>query len=103
MTDVSVSVTFRHTRSSAALKLHAEEKVSKMGKYFDAPLEAHVVLSVDSKDRHVAEVTVQTRRLTLHGKEETTDLYSAIDLVVDKIEQQIRKHKSRLQKRREKD
>lgn len=102
MTDVIVSVTFRHTQPTDALKHYAEEKVHKIGKYYNRPLEAHVVLAVDSKERQVAEVTLQTRKLTIHGREETTDLYSAIDLVMDKIEQQIRKHKTktRLKRRR---
>lgn len=102
MTDVKVSVTFRHTQPTDTLKRYVEEKVHKIGKYFYRPLEAHVVLSVDSKERQVAEVTLQARRLTIHGREETTDLYSAIDLVMDKVEQQIRKYKTktRLQRRR---
>lgn len=96
MTEVKVSVTFRHTQPTSALKRYAEEKVQKIGKYFYRSLEAHVVLAVDSKDRHLAEVTLQARRLTIHGREETTDLYSAIDLVMDKIEQQVRKYKSKM-------
>ncbi len=102
MTDVKVSVTFRHTQPTDALKRYAEEKVHKIGKYFYRPLQAHVVLAVDSKDRQLAEVTLQARRLTLHGKEETGDLYSAIDLVMDKIEQQIRKYKTKIRLRRRK-
>lgn len=102
MTDVKVSVTFRHTQPTDALKRYVEEKVHKIGKYFYRPLEAHVVLAVDSKERQVAEVTLQARRVTIHGREETTDLYSAIDLVMDKVEQQIRKYKTktRLKRRR---
>jgi putative sigma-54 modulation protein len=100
MTDVKVSVTFRHTQSTEALKRYAEEKVHKIGKYFYRPLEAHVVLSVDSRDRQVAEVKLQTRGIAIHGREETTDLYSAIDLVMDKVEQQIRKHKTKARERR---
>lgn len=100
MTDVKVSVTFRHTQPTDALKRYAEEKVHKIGKYFYRPLETHVVLSVDSKDRQLAEVTLQTRRLTIHGREETADLYSAIDLVMDKIEQQVRKYKTKTRLRR---
>jgi putative sigma-54 modulation protein len=73
MTDVKVSVTFRHTDPTAALKRYAEEKVHKIGKYFYRPLEAHVVLSVDSRDRQLAEVTLQAQRLNIHGREETTD------------------------------
>ena len=102
MTDVKVTVTFRHTQPTDALKSYAEEKAHKIGKYFDRPLEAHVVLSVDSREQQVAEVTLQTRRLTIHGREETSDLYAAIDLVMDKVEQQVRKYKTktRLQRRR---
>lgn len=102
MTDVKVSVTFRHIQPTDALKRYAEEKVHKIGKYFYRPLDAHVVLSVDSRDRQVAEVTMQTRRLTIHGREETTDLYSAIDLVMDKVEQQVRKYKTKTRLRRRK-
>ncbi|MGH7773395.1 MAG: ribosome hibernation-promoting factor, HPF/YfiA family [Candidatus Binatia bacterium] len=104
MTDVKVSVTFRHTDPTDSLKRYAEEKLHKMGKYFYRPLEAHVVLSVDSRDRQLAEVTLQAQRLNIHGREETTDLYSAIDLVMDKIEQQVRKYKTktRLRRRRKK-
>ena len=61
-----------------------------------------MVLSVDSRDRQLAEVTLQARRLTLHGREETSDLYSAIDLVMDKMEQQVRKYKNKEKLRRKK-
>jgi putative sigma-54 modulation protein len=102
MTDVKVSVTFRHTEPTDALKHYAEEKLHKIGKYFQRPLEAHVVLSVDARTRQVAEVTMQARGMTIHGREQTDDLYSAIDLLIDKIEQQIRKYKTktRLKRRR---
>lgn len=100
MTDLRVSVTFRHTRPTPSLKRYAEAKVQKVGKYFYQAPGAHVVLCVDAKKRHQAEVTLTARRLTLHGREEAGDLYSAIDLVVDKIEQQIIKHKSKMQRRK---
>jgi putative sigma-54 modulation protein len=102
MTDVKVSVTFRHTAPTDALKHYAEDKLHKIGKYFDRPLEAHVVLAVESRERQVAEVTVQARGMTVHGREETEDLYAAIDLLMDKVEQQIRKYKTktRLKRRR---
>ncbi|HET8563993.1 MAG TPA: ribosome-associated translation inhibitor RaiA [Candidatus Binatia bacterium] len=102
MSDVKVSVTFRHTEPTDALKHYAEDKIHKIGKYFARPLEAHVVLSVDSRERQMAEVSFQIQGTTIHSKEETADLYSAIDLVMDKIERQIQKHKekSKLEKRR---
>ncbi len=100
MTDVKVSVTFRHTQPTDALKRYAEDKLHKIGKYFNRPLEAHVVLSVESHARQLAEVTLQSRAMTIHGREETDDLYAAIDLLMDKVEQQIRKYKTKTKLKR---
>ena len=95
MSDVTVSVTFRHMDSTAALKEYAENKLQRIGKYFNRPLAAHVILSVDAKLQQVAEVELHTHGDEIHGKEENGDLYAAIDLVVDKIERQIKKHKDK--------
>jgi putative sigma-54 modulation protein len=105
MSDVKVAVTFRHTVPTEALKQYAEEKIHRIGKYFSRPLEAHVVLSVDSKERHTAEVELHTHGAMIHGKEETEDLYSAIDLVIDKVERQAQKQKekTKLNRRRAKE
>jgi putative sigma-54 modulation protein len=100
MTDVKVSVTFRHVQPTEALKRYAEGKLRRIAKYFYQPLAAHVVLSVDSKERQLAEVELHARGTKIYGKEETLDLYSAIDLVTDKIERQIQKRKDKVQRNR---
>jgi len=101
MSEVKVSVTFRHTRPTDALKHYAEEKIHKIGKHFPKNLEAHVILSVESKARQLAEVTLQTTNgVTINGKEQTSDLYSAIDLVMDKVERQVQKQKEKFKGRR---
>lgn len=102
MSDVKVSVTFRHTEPTDALKLYAEEKLHRIGKLFSQPLDAHIVLAVDSKERQSAEVELHTHGTTIHGKEETEDLYSAIDLVIDNVKRQVQKHKdkAKLERRR---
>jgi len=104
MSEVKVSVTFRHTQPTDALKDYAQEKIHRFGKYFSRPLEAHVVLAVESKECQIAEVELHTHGTIIHGKEQTLDLYSAIDLVMDKIERQIkkRKGKNKLNRRRTK-
>jgi ribosome hibernation promoting factor len=96
MSEVKVSVTFRHTQPTNALKDYAQEKIHRLGKYFSRPLEAHVVLAVDSKECQIAEVELHTHGTIIHGKEQTLDLYSAIDLVMDKIERQIKKRKEKI-------
>jgi putative sigma-54 modulation protein len=95
MSDVKVSVTFRHTEPTDALKQYAEEKIHRLGKYFSQPLDAHVVLSVESKERQSAEVELHAHGAMIHGKEQTEDLYSAIDLVTDNLKRQVRKQKDK--------
>ena len=100
MSEVKVSVTFRHTQPTDALKDYAQEKIYRFGRYFTRPLEAHVVLAVESKECQIAEVELHTHGTIIHGKEQTLDLYSAIDLVVDKIERQIKKRKEKIKVKR---
>jgi len=96
---MDITVTFRHTEPIESLKAYAEEKVSKMKKYLDYPMEAHVVLSVE-KFRHQADVTISVNGTRIKGVEETGDMYSAIDQVMDKIEKQIKRHLSKIRSRR---
>ena len=92
---MQVSVTFRHIEATEALRDHAERRVERIAKYVHRPIDAHVILSV-TKRRHVAEIVFNADRTTLSAKEETADLYSAIDLAAEKLEQQARKHTSKL-------
>ena len=92
---MQITVTFRHVDSTPALRHYAEDKVARMvRKYLKRPGDAHVILSV-SKQRHVAEVTLQADHAPLFAKETTQDLYSAIDLAVEKLEHQAQKLKAR--------
>ncbi|HWO41317.1 MAG TPA: ribosome-associated translation inhibitor RaiA [Candidatus Eisenbacteria bacterium] len=96
MSEVSVSVAFRHLEPTNALKRYVEDKIHRIGKYFARPLKAHVVLSLDAKQRQIVEVELQAHRFKAHGKEENRDLYAAIDLVIDKLERQVQKHKEKI-------
>ena len=94
-----LSITFKNIGSSEHLKKYAQEKLDRLDKLLDNPAEANVALSVQ-KHRHIAEVNVSADRLTIIGKEETTDMYSAIDMVSDKLEKQIKKGKSKIRDHR---
>jgi len=88
---MQIHVTFRHVDPTPALRTHAEEKLQRMvKKHLRRPVDAHVILSV-TKERHTAEVTLQADHVTMFAKEETTDLYAAIDLAVAKLEHQAQK------------
>jgi putative sigma-54 modulation protein len=83
-----------------ALREYAEKKLSRLDKYFEAPnaSEAQVTLSV-IKNQHVVEVTISLPGVLLRAEERHDDMYAAIDLVVDKLERQIRKHKTRVNRK----
>ena len=87
---MQILVTFRHVDPTPALKAYAEEKLERVKKYLRRPVDAHVILSV-SKERHVAEITLQADHVTMFAQETTHDLYSAIDLAIDKLEHQAQK------------
>jgi putative sigma-54 modulation protein len=92
---MQINVTFRHVDPTPALRTHAEEKLERMvKKYLRRPVDAHVILSV-AKERHAAEITLQADHVTMFAKEETTDLYAAIDLAVGKLEHQAQKLRAR--------
>jgi len=92
---MQIQVTFRHVEPSEAVKEYAREKVGKLEKYLDGPVEANVTLSVE-KHRHDADVNVIASGLKIHGRETTGDLFSAIDLVMDKLEKQVRRYRDKL-------
>lgn len=96
---MDITVTFRHMDPAESLKAYAEEKLSKLRRYFDAPVEAHVVLSVE-KFRHEADVTLTVDGNRIKAVEETGDMYSALDQVIDKLEKQVLRHLSKLRDRR---
>ncbi|SEM98227.1 putative sigma-54 modulation protein [Candidatus Frackibacter sp. WG12] len=83
-----------------ALKDYVEEKVGKIEIYFDnePPMEAHVSLEVE-KERHIVEVTAYIDGLILRGEEMTGDMYASIDGVIEKLERQIRKYKTKINRR----
>ena len=90
-----INVTFRHMEATDALRDHAEKRVLRVAKYVHRPIDAHVILSV-VKRRHIAEVVLNADRTTMTAKEETGDLYSAIDLASDKLEHRARKHTEKI-------
>lgn len=96
---MDITVTFRHMEPTDSLRNYAEEKISKLNKYLDFPLEAHIVLTVE-KFRHIADVTLSLNGTRIKGVEETEDMYSAIDIVMDKIETQVKRHLSKIREHR---
>lgn len=81
-----------------AMREYVEKRIGKVTRYFDEVGEISVLLKVE-KERHLVEVTVPVHGMLLRGEEATMDMYTSIDLVIEKLERQIHKHKTRLAKR----
>ena len=95
---MQIAVTFRHMESSDAVRSYVEEKLARVRKYVDEPIDAQVVLSVQKKIHHRAEVTMVAKGLTMKSAEEKDDMYAAVDLMVDKIERQLKRYKEKLKR-----
>ena len=96
---MQTSVTFKNLDPSETLKSYVTDKLNRFDRLLENPAEANVVLSVE-KFRHIAEINIAGDRLNINGKEETVDMYSAIDMVLDKLEKQIKKGKQKIRERR---
>jgi putative sigma-54 modulation protein len=94
---MQLSVTFRHMDPSEALKTYVQERTTRLTKYIDRPLESQVTLTVQ-KFRQIADVVINADGIRIAGQEAHEDMYAAIDLVMDKIERQVKKYKGKIRK-----
>jgi putative sigma-54 modulation protein len=94
-----INITARHIELTKSLADYVNLKVEKAEKYLSTLVWAQVILSVE-KYRHVAEVVVHGAQTTFRAKEESLDLYAAIDLALDKLEIQLKKFKEKMKAHR---
>jgi len=96
---MQIAVTFRHMETDEVIKDHVKHKVKRLQKYFQNPREAHVVLSAE-KFRHIAELTIVGERVTLNSQGRDSDLYAAIDQMMEKMERQVREQREKVKRKR---
>ena len=92
--------TFTDKKVSLPKSVHgyAEKKVGKLERYFRNDAEAALVFSVE-KDRNKVELTIRSGGTILRVAESTSDMFASIDAAVTSMERQLRKNKTRLEKR----
>ena len=101
---MKVSIRGEKTKITPAMTSYATEKIGKLDKYVEKSedITANVVVKVrDHQDK--VEVTIPIKAFILRAEETQEDFYAAMDVVVDKLERQIRKQKTRLQSQHLKD
>jgi len=96
---MKIKITGRHINVSENLKDHAEKKISKLEKYFQQLIDTHLIFYKEKLD-HVAEVIIHGDAVQFHAREKSSDFYSAIDLLVDKLESQVARYKDKIQSRK---
>ncbi len=97
---MQVNITFRNMFATDALRNHVHDKLSKVvDKYLDKVTEAHVTLSLE-RYLHQADINMHAGHFHVRGKDKSEDMYASIDMAIDKIERQLKKHKDRLKNHR---
>ena len=94
--NVTVNVTFRNIDSTDSLKAYATEKIGHcIKKYIHHDTAANLTLLVE-KNRQIAELSLRAFGTSFNGKEESGNMYTSIDALVDSIATQLRRHKERV-------
>lgn len=91
-------VSGKNINVTEALRDRVVKKLGKLDKFFLPDTEAHVTLSVE-KTRQIVEVTILFNGMILRAEVANDDMYASIDKAVDVLERQIRKNRTRLEKR----
>ncbi len=92
---MSVDITGRHIEITEPLRKFTTDRLERLRGIIDEILEVHFILTVEKHQRHIAEANIKTRRDFYHAEEVSTDMYTSIAAVLDKVEKQILKDKDR--------
>jgi putative sigma-54 modulation protein len=90
---MQINITARHLKLTDPIDSYVRKKITKYERLFtDNNVFVHVILSVE-KNREITEIIFRSGKISCRSKEESTDLYSSIDLAADKLEKQLNKQK----------
>ena len=89
---MQLNITGHHVELTESMKEYVGNKLTKLERHIDGITNVQVTLSVQ-KQRQIAEATLHISGADIHGTAEQDDMYAAIDMLVDKLDRQILKHK----------
>lgn len=98
---IKFSIRAENVEITDAIRSYTEDKIGKLNKYFNDGHEvtAYVNIKSYSDKRNKVEVTVPAKNVTLRAENTALDVLAAIDLVEEKLERQIRKYKTRVNRK----
>ena len=92
---MQIQVSGQQIDVTPALREYVNDKFDRIARHFDQTFDVHVVLAVE-KLKHVAEATLNVSQRTIHAQADAPDMYAAIDVLSDKLDVQLRKHKEKI-------
>ncbi|MBN1794932.1 MAG: ribosome-associated translation inhibitor RaiA [Candidatus Omnitrophica bacterium] len=97
------TITARHIDLTDAIRNYIQKRLEKLSKYEPRITEIHITITVEKKYRHIVEINLHSRRFDVVIKEESEDMYAAIDGAVDRISKILRRHKDKVRSKRHKE
>ena len=94
---MQINLTGHHVEITDSLRNYVDTKLSKLERHFDHISNVHVILNVEKLNQK-AEATMHLSGAEVFASSENTDMYAAIDSMVDKLDRQVIKHKEKLKK-----
>lgn len=91
---MQINISGHHIEITEAMRAYVLEKFEKLERHFEHITSIHVILEVE-KNRQTAEATIHIKGGELFANATSEDLYAAIDMLIDKLDRQILKHKEK--------
>ena len=82
-----------------SLRDYAEKKINKLDWFFGPDADAQVKFTLERGGKNIAEITITMRGMLFRAEETSTDMYASVDKAVDKLQGQIRRHRTKLDKK----
>ena len=92
---MQINLTGHHVDITPALRTFVENKFSRLERHIDNMTRIHVILSIE-KERQKAEASILVNKGKIYADAQHEDMYAAIDVLTDKLDRQIKKHKEKL-------
>ena len=98
---MNLTISGHHLELTPAIREYVQDKLERIKRHFDHVIDVAVILSIDplteKEKRQRAEINLHLRGKDLHVESEAQDMYAAIDTLIDKLDRQVLKHKSKIQ------
>ena len=98
---MDITISFRHIAPDDNLKKYVEEKLSRLQKYVEIPLDVHVVLSIERSYRQRVDVMFTVNGVVINAHEVMNDMHAAVDKILDKLEARLKRYRDKMKRYRE--